>query len=63
MAEPHPLQERLESGIPANRIELDGGSDEGQRAVAFFEGTLQPVEKLSRSASPKWTNAIHMAET
>ena len=45
MADAHFVEERLESGILAHRIEFDGGGDQNQRTVALLEGTIQPVEE------------------
>src|SRR5437773_11837578 len=45
MRQPHPSEQRLEPRILAHRIELDGGRDQNQGTVAFFEGAVQAVEE------------------
>ena len=45
MADAHSVEERLESGILAHRIEFNGGGDQNQGTVALLEGAIQPVEE------------------
>ena len=45
MGQAHPLQQRPESRIAADGIELDGGGDQDQGAVALLEGAFQLLEE------------------
>lgn len=44
MTETHPLQERAESRVLPERVELGRGGDEDERPIAFLEGPIEPLE-------------------
>ena len=41
----HSVEERLESGILAHRIEFDRRADQNQRTVSLLEGAIEPAEE------------------